>query len=252
MLAFCKEYCLNKNITFINNPIQLTNDSGLGWESSGRKSRQEAYKKLNVDYIFLGHHQDDQNETVMIQLFRGGGKGTSGMLKKEGIYCRPFLDINKNEIINYLIKNNIKWIEDPTNKNNDFTRNFWRNQCLPLIETYYLNYKKTLTTFMKKQKELYELSYDIALTDGLKEVINLKSIDISELNNIRLKNLITYTYNSFGKSMEDRFYDQQVAHYKKNNHIELELNLKDKEPLLLIISNGHFQVSKNPHLKLKP
>lgn len=134
MKTFCQSFCSERNIPLTICDLELEKIPRQGWESSGRKARQSFYKDSDADWIFLGHHKNDQNETTMTQLFRGGGKGTIGMQFIEGKYCRPFLDHFKSEIYDYLIKNNLQWVEDPTNTDTDFTRNFWRNEGLPTIE----------------------------------------------------------------------------------------------------------------------
>jgi tRNA(Ile)-lysidine synthase len=221
MEKFCSDFCINKKIKLTIIDLELEKIPRQGWESSGRKARQEYYRSVNPDLIFLGHHKDDQNETTLTQLFRGGGKGTIGMKKFDGLYCRPFLEHHKIEIYDYLKEKNIGWVEDPTNKDIDFTRNFWRNVGIPTIEQHYPKYSQILDKFRSKQEELYELAYDMALTDGLENFIKKEPINISSLSGTRLKNLITHIFSSLGKSMEDAFYDQQVSHYFANKKIDI-------------------------------
>lgn len=225
MLVLCKEFCTNNNITLTQVDLDLEKIPRQGWESSGRKARQSYYDNISTDYVFLGHHQDDQNETTMTQLLRGGGKGTAGMDAFDGYYCRPLLNIHKKDIYEYLIAQKLEWIEDPTNKDTHFTRNFWRNIGLPTIEQHYPQYSQTLEKFRKKQNELYTLAYDMALEDGLNNILSGKKQSIEHLSNTRLKNLLNYIFTAENKNMEDAFYDQQVAHYKSNNH--LTINQKD-------------------------
>lgn len=90
MKIFCHSFCLERNIPLTICDLDLEKIPRQGWESSGRQARQGFYKNTDADWIFLGHHKDDQNETTMTQLFRGGGKGTIAMQFVDGKYCRPF------------------------------------------------------------------------------------------------------------------------------------------------------------------
>lgn len=113
----------------------------LTWNSEKPKSnieaiaREERYKMLfnfcknnNIDVILLGHHLQDQVENFLIRLFRGSGiKGLSSMKKfllVDNIYLvRPFLNLKKEDLKEYLVQNNIKWIEDESNDDTTFLRN---------------------------------------------------------------------------------------------------------------------------------
>lgn len=250
MLKFCTNFCNSHDIKLHVIPLNLEKIPRQGWESSGRTKRLEFYKNSNYDYIFLGHHKDDQNETTMIQLMRGGGKGSSAMKEVQGSYCRPFLNIYKKEIYEYLKSKGIQWIEDPTNKNTDFTRNFWRNVGLPTIEQHYPNYSQMLDNFRKKNDELNSLAFEMAKVDGLYSLIKGEDVNIKDLNSLRLKNLMSYYFKAHGKNMEDSFFEQQVANYESNG--KLIVNQKGVEFYILkgIFKIGSFNPQLSPKLKL--
>lgn len=233
MKSFCTSFCEKRNINLTVVDLDLEKVPRQGWESSGRKARQSFYKNTDADWIFLGHHKNDQNETTMTQLFRGGGKGTIAMQFIEGKYCRPFLNHFKKDIYNYLTENNIQWVEDPTNLDTDFTRNFWRNSALPLIEQHYPNLSSSLDKFRKKQENLYALAYEMALADGLTCVINKQSTPVKNLSPVRLKNLLSHIFNYYGKSMEDAYYEQQVNHYFANKFLDI-----NQKGIVLTIEKG--------------
>lgn len=235
MYQFCSSFCKEHDIPLIIEDLKLEKIQRQGWESSGRKARQSFYKEQDVDYVFLGHHKDDQNETTMTQLMRGGGRGASAMKEIEGIYCRPFLKIHKKDIYEYLTNKNISWIEDPTNTNTDFTRNFWRNIGLPTIAKHYPDYSQNLDNFRQKNAELNELAFELAKVDGLNELVEGKSISVKDLTSSRLKNLIVHYFKANGKNMENAFFDQQISHYNANK--KLHVNQKGIE---FFIEKGVF------------
>lgn len=250
MKDFCVDFCNGRNIPLSVCDLNLEKIPRQGWESSGRKARQNFYKNHSADWIFLGHHKDDQNETTMTQLFRGGGKGTIGMQFVEGRYCRPFLNHFKSEIYDYLKTNNIQWIEDPTNKDTDFTRNFWRNEGLPTIKEHYPQYSSTLDKFRKKQENLYNIAYEMALVDGLNSFINKEPFNISHLSSVRFKNLLNHIFSYYGKSMEDAYYEQQTNHYFANKNLEI-----NHKGISLSVENGsifNFTIEETKFKNKKP
>lgn len=235
MKVFCKDFCSNRNIDLHICDLNLEKIPRQGWESSGRKARQSFYKNHESDWIFLGHHKNDQNETTMTQLFRGGGKGTIAMNFVEGKYCRPLLNHFKNDIYDYLNKNQMQWIEDPTNTDTEFTRNFWRNVGIPAIEQHYPNYSSSLDKFRKKQEDLYLIAHEMAIQDGLTLFIKKEEVFLEKISPTRLKNLLVHIFNHYGKSMENAYYEQQVNHYFSNN--SLEINHKE---IVLTIKNNNM------------
>lgn len=105
--------------------------------TSEDKAREARYsylrsikKMYEADAIITAHHQDDLIETVLINLLRGTGwRGlTSISANKEVI--RPLMNFQKSEIRDYAYKYNIKWYEDFTNQENDYLRNYLRNEAL--------------------------------------------------------------------------------------------------------------------------
>ena len=89
-------------------------------------------KENNIDYLFVAHHMQDQVETFFIRLFRGSGiDGLSSMKTIAENYglkiIRPFLDMQKETLKNYLLQNNIEWVEDESNSDEKYLRNKIRN-----------------------------------------------------------------------------------------------------------------------------
>jgi tRNA(Ile)-lysidine synthase len=99
--------------------------------------------------LLLGQHREDQLETVLLQLFRGAGlAGLAAMPEQisfgKGSLLRPLLDISQQEIKAYATEHKLIWIEDPSNLQNDFDRNYLRNEVIPLIKKRWLAVDKTV------------------------------------------------------------------------------------------------------------
>lgn len=108
-------------------------------EDKGRQARLEFFESTRkiekAKYIILAHHKDDNLETIIMNFVRGAGlKGLSGMSKLSGNTLRPLLELSKSEILTYLKKHKIKYREDGSNKDNGFTRNYYRNVVIPSIK----------------------------------------------------------------------------------------------------------------------
>ena len=234
MEKFCSDFCKKYEIPFSIVPLSDKKFLGQGWESTGRIGRKGFFNDSDYDFVFLGHHSDDQDETTMIQFMRGCGLGASGMVDFDGFFCRPFLNIEKTDIYDFLWENNVGWIEDPTNKNSDFTRNFWRNEGLPLIKKHYPYYKKSLKNFRKYNLELNTLAFDLAVEDGLYDLKNTGKLNFSKIkdSDLRIKNLLITFLSSSGKKIEDKLLEQKIKDFRANNfvvfsHKNLEITIKD-------------------------
>lgn len=222
-LILARKFCKELKVNLIEVELNLIKQSKKSWEQLGRMGRLNFYKKSNYDMVFLGHHQDDQNETTMIQIFRGGGRGSSAMKSIDGIFYRPMLGIRKNDIYAYLKEKNIDWIEDPTNENTDFTRNFWRKIGLPKIEKYYPNYSNLLETFRHKNNYLNNLAVDMAKIDGLDSILIGKSINIKDLKDYRIINLLNNVFSVVGNSLENNKIENflKIGRSTKNAEINI-------------------------------
>ena len=135
----CKDCCSKLGVPLIVETINVEN-KGFGLEQAARKIRYGIFRKLldKTDLLLLAHHADDQAETVLYRLLRGAGtKGLSGMpmsrsLGLGGIF-RPLLELSRADLESYASIHGLEWIEDESNKDVSFDRNFLRHKVLPVI-----------------------------------------------------------------------------------------------------------------------
>ncbi|ADH63504.1 tRNA(Ile)-lysidine synthetase [Allomeiothermus silvanus DSM 9946] len=90
-------------------------------------------KKYRTEAILTAHTQDDQAETVLLQLVRGTGRAT-GIRKRQGRVVRPLLGFTRAELRGYLRAKGASWLEDPTNQDPALDRNYLRHEVLPRLE----------------------------------------------------------------------------------------------------------------------
>jgi tRNA(Ile)-lysidine synthase len=114
----------------------------LSLEEGGRAARHALFDELSLKYganvVALGHHADDQAETVLMRLLRGAGAtGLCGISpNSERKYVRPFLCVSRKDIEDYLRKRNIPFRTDASNADIRFLRNRIRHELIPYLETY--------------------------------------------------------------------------------------------------------------------
>ena len=115
---------------------------GLSLEEAGRRQRyaflDQVASRVGSEFIALGHHADDQAETVIMRLLRGSGAtGLGGMeIVREGRYLRPLLRVRRAEIKKYACQRGLLYREDPSNRDPRFLRNRVRGELMPLLESY--------------------------------------------------------------------------------------------------------------------
>ena len=147
-LIFCEKLAKQYKIHFDFRLLHLTGNSEEGnIEARARAGRYEALTELCIEYgikdLLLAHHQNDQAETVLLQLLRGAGvAGTAGMPAvreingKEGKVTlgRPLLNHSRKELEAYAKAHKLRWIEDPSNQDSKYRRNAIRKSILPALE----------------------------------------------------------------------------------------------------------------------
>ena len=102
-------------------------------------------EKNNLDFLITAHHRDDNIETFFINLIRGTGiNGLSGIKSKNKSIIRPFIEISKEEIIQYLDGNNIIYCKDSSNLNVKYLRNKVRNHLIPILKEINPSIEKTI------------------------------------------------------------------------------------------------------------
>ncbi|MFT5373068.1 MAG: tRNA(Ile)-lysidine synthase [Lysobacterales bacterium] len=136
----CEAFCRGLNIEFQAKKLYVNASSGNGIEAEARRMRYEHVERLlGQDEVFLtAHHQDDQTETLILNLIRGSGvDGLAGMPESrplgQGLLIRPLLSFPGSSLRHYLAEHQIIWLEDPSNEDLSYDRNFIRQQFLPML-----------------------------------------------------------------------------------------------------------------------
>lgn len=139
---FVEKFCAELNI-----PLEITHFDTLNYakehqlsiELAARELRYKWFESLrqkhNAEAIAVGHHADDQAETLLMHLVRGSGlNGLCGMQARNGAIIRPLLGVSRAEIEQYALQENLTYVNDSTNTDTNFRRNFFRHEIMPLLE----------------------------------------------------------------------------------------------------------------------
>ena len=138
--AHCRRVAARLGVALTVRRVQVAREAGASPEAAARAAR---YAALGADLapeeiLLTAHHQDDQLETVLLQLLRGAGvAGLSAMPAiapfAAGQLARPLLGVARHELRAWVEHAGLPWVEDPSNACEDFDRNYLRARVLPLV-----------------------------------------------------------------------------------------------------------------------
>lgn len=161
-------------------------------------------KKLNNVVVLTGHHSDDQAETFLLALKRGSGlKGLSAMkqtmLFGEAQLVRPLLSVSRNEIEAYAQNHQLTWIDDESNDDVRFDRNFMRHNIMPIITEKWPSFLKTINRSAEHCQEAELLLVELAQQDLTHIQTTEKCLSLAKLQALspaRFNNVVRYFLNS--------------------------------------------------------
>jgi tRNA(Ile)-lysidine synthase len=217
--------------------IKLPQKKSLGIEGEARQLRYEKLLQSKTDLVVLAHHEDDQAETFLLQLIRGAGvKGLSSMAHFDSSrrLWRPLLNISRIDIESYAKKHQLKWIEDESNQNIDFDRNFIRSKVLPILKNRFYHITKVISRSSSHLAEAQSLLDELAkidLKNSLKSINYKHKLDVKaleKLSNARVKNVLRYWLEINDQMMPSKdLLDEllrQVLTAKKDATIKIQLS----------------------------
>lgn len=169
---FCRTLCRERGVPL--KVVKVDVPRGDSVEAAARELRYAAYRAQPAPYVVLAQHQDDQVETVLLQLLRGAGvKGLAAMpVARRDHACsdltvlRPMLHVTRRHIETYAAARSLRWVEDDSNTDAYYLRNFLRHEILPRIETRVPAYRITLARAAAQMAEAANLLDVLAGIDG--------------------------------------------------------------------------------------
>lgn len=138
--AHCVDTCAALGVSLLVERVQVAAEAGEGREAAARHARRAAFaRQLGDDEVLvLAHHQDDQAETFLLRALRASGPdGLAAMRRWSQLgphpVWRPLLDIPRDVLRAHALGHGLRWLEDPSNADTTFDRNFLRNRVMPLL-----------------------------------------------------------------------------------------------------------------------
>lgn len=168
---FCRNFCNDLNIPLTMRPVTVPRNSDEGLEAAARKMRYAAFSEHSANWIVLAQHRGDQAETLLFNLLRGTGlTGMAGMFEARPLrpglgLMRPLLSVSRSDIDAYLASHDLHWVEDESNDDTGFSRNFMRHQVLPLLRSRFPAAERKLAAAAGRFVEARMLLDDLALID---------------------------------------------------------------------------------------
>jgi tRNA(Ile)-lysidine synthase len=203
-LEHCRAECAALGVPLIHEHLHL-GAAGLSSEDAARAGRYEAFAKhLPAGGVLLqAHHRQDQLETVLFRFLRGTGvRGLAGMPRErrfaQGWLLRPLLEVSRPALERYAQEHHLRWIEDPSNREAHYTRNFLRQRILPLLRERWQALDHQILESARRSAEAAELLDALAQTDLLAvqgpHPAMLRLAALSALSPARRNNLLRHWY----------------------------------------------------------
>ena len=226
---FCHKYSVDAD--------KIAKERNMTIEEAAREGRYSIFNNLLndnvVDKIALAHHVSDQVETILLHIFRGAGlNGAVGMQEnRDDLFIRPFLNTTKEEIVMYAAKNSIEYVDDETNSNNKYSRNYLRNVVIPNLKQRWEGLEQNILNFANSCKEDNDYILSHVKADGVIFEDNLAKIPLLyfHYNNSVINRIVFSTLKKLNavKDIERKHIDliKDVSKFENGKRISLPNNL---------------------------
>lgn len=204
--AFCQTLCAELNVVCQVVRLQLPSAAGKGIERVAREARYKAFTAASGHILCLAHHQNDRAETLLLNLFRGAGPvGLAGVPESRWLgqkrLLRPLLEIPRSALQAWATTRGLRWIEDESNDDLGFRRNYVRHRVLPVVTQAFPGAVGVLARTSAQMAE------QAALLDRLAEVeaqtcrdsAGLLSVEhLQQLPKAAVRNILRFALNQVG------------------------------------------------------
>lgn len=192
--SHCHTLCRERDVGFSAVPVAVERGSRDGLEAAARRARHAIFTTLAADWIALGHHRDDQAETLLFNLVRGTGlRGAGAMREANGRLLRPLLGTSRDEIRAYARNRGLVWIEDESNADSRYSRNYLRHKTLAELTARFPGSVANLAGASRRFAEAESLLDELARLDlGTPDDFPVEVARLSALAEPRARNVLRY------------------------------------------------------------
>jgi len=167
--AHCDRVCRDRAVPLTQCRVQIERQPGESLEALARAARYAEMERLlpAQAMLFTAHHGNDQAETILLQLLRGAGPaGLAGAAKLRsfgaGWLARPLMDFARDDLRDYARAQGLSWVEDPSNADLAFDRNYLRHEVMPLLRSHWPGADVTLARSAKHCGEAQTVLDEVA------------------------------------------------------------------------------------------
>lgn len=219
----CADFCAQHSIPFHAEKVRVEN-TGKGIEDAARVARYSVFEKnlAATDYLLTAHHANDQAETLLLRLMRGTGpRGLASMASVRtlgaGLLARPLLHFTRAELEAYALVHQLSWVDDESNFDDDYDRNFLRNQVMPLLHSRWPEFKRkwqqTAELCAQQETVMEEIAReDLVRAEPLAERVG-QSIELNALLGLspaRKQNILRYWLRLINHTTPEQLHWQQI------------------------------------------
>lgn len=266
--------------------LSFAKENQLSIQMAARQIRYDWFEKIrmerNLQGIILAHQEDDQMETIFLNLLRGTGiEGIYGMAERRGWLIRPLLQFSRSEILDYAVLNGVKWREDSSNSKTDYKRNKLRIQGLPALYEISEDAKSNLQTSFARLKDTgkaFTTLFEIWRKDHIRIYEGFQILKISVVATLPGASTLLYFWlrpfgfnpGQSGDILESAILGESGAMFESSTHLvnldrnslilapkteafegteiipdDVEISLPEGKYELIQLA-GHFDLDKNP------
>jgi tRNA(Ile)-lysidine synthase len=203
----CAQLCRDLDVPLQVEAVAVARDTGLGLEAAARTARYATFaKSLAPDECLLtAHHQDDQLETFLLRLMRGAGPhGLAGIAIQRrcgpGWLLRPLLGLGREALQDYANTAGLTWIDDPSNADTSFDRNYLRHLVVPVLRERWPGAGQTVGRAARLNTEAMNLLQVLAELD-CRQLLRAQAVDLTalrQLDSARQRNVIRFVLKDRG------------------------------------------------------
>jgi len=203
--AQCEAVCEQYKLPITSVKVDV-NANGKGVESAARDARYQVFQEVCAGdgVLLLAHHLNDQAETFFIRLMRGSGPLGLGSMKELSQYSempvlRPLLSESREDLERFAQSEALSWVNDESNADSRYDRNYLRNDVLPLLESRWPSMLLSVSRSARLCSEAQSLADDLAVLDvaklrkevgGFGECLDVNLLD--KLSSTRIVNVLRY------------------------------------------------------------
>lgn len=267
---FVAKYCKDVGIKlFVKrvDAVSFSKDNGLSLEEAARilryKEFSEIRESLKNSYILVAHHEKDLVETIIHNMVRGTGiKGLVGIKSVQDYILRPLLYISKDEITQYVKDNSLPYVDDSTNFDKSYTRNYIREEIVDKLPSINDKSYKHIVDLSRQIKEVNDYldavcdyTFNYVVKDQNKDYIIIDNIRFGDLNNLIKAYVIRNIFYKLIKTLKDigSIHINDVINMslkEKGGHLDLPYNITlDKKKSELIFKKNNMNISMSRRKK---